>query len=143
VASIRRVSPVLQRRKAEQQAANNVAPAATAPVFNLSIGNEFANLLRRPAQAPPLAPALPLPPTARSFLLESSRLPGPDMTIKDFCHLYGLGDPVLQKFVNNGYAHAHMLRFVQLAELKEMEFLLGEIAAMKDAVERWSVLAQR
>jgi hypothetical protein len=61
------------------------------------------------------------------------------MPISDFCHLYSLGDSILKKFVDNGYAHSHMLRFIQLSELKEMKFLLGEIAAMKDAVERWSV----
>jgi len=34
-----------------------------------------------------------------------------------------------------------MLRFVQIEELKEMQFLLGEIAGLKDAVERWSIAA--
>jgi hypothetical protein len=34
-----------------------------------------------------------------------------------------------------------MPRFVQIVELKEMVFLLGEIAALKDAVETWSVAA--
>jgi hypothetical protein len=74
-------------------------------------------------------------------LLESSRSPGLDMPINDFCRLYDLGDAILQKFLNNGYAHSRMLRFVQLAELKEMNFMLGEIAAMKDAVKRWSIPA--
>ena len=112
-----------------------------AHAFNLSIGNEFTNLLH-PAQPLPVAPAaLPLPPTIALSSLESSRLPGPDMPISDFCHLYGLGNSVLEKFTSNGYAHSHMLRFVQLSELKEMNFLLGEVAVMKDAVKRWSIPA--
>ena len=63
------------------------------------------------------------------------------MPIINFCDLYDLGDAILQKFLNNGYACSRMLRFVQLTELKEMNFMLGEVAAMKDAVERWSIPA--
>jgi hypothetical protein len=63
------------------------------------------------------------------------------MPINDFCHLYGLGNSVLKKFISNSYAHLCMLRFVQLSKLKEMNFLLREVAAMKDAVERWSIPA--
>jgi hypothetical protein len=33
-----------------------------------------------------------------------------------------------------------MFCFVQLAKLKEMDFILGDVAAMKDVVERWSIL---
>jgi hypothetical protein len=136
IASVTRISPVLQHRKAEQEAANNRAPAvAPAPVFNLSIGNEVANLLR-PAQPLAIAPATPpILPAMVLSLLEPSRLPGPDMPINDFFHLYDLGDAILQKFLNNGYAHPRMLCFVQLSELKEMNFMLGEVAVMKDAVK--------
>ena len=63
------------------------------------------------------------------------------MSLANFCQIYQLGDPILQKFVKNGFVQSRMLRFVQIAELKEMEFLLGEIAALKDAVETWSIAA--
>jgi hypothetical protein len=63
------------------------------------------------------------------------------MSLANFCQIYQLGDPILQKFVKNGFVQSRMLRFVQIVELKEMEFLLGEIAALKDAVETWSVAA--
>ena len=69
------------------------------------------------------------------------RLPGLDMSLADFCQIYQIGDPILQKFVKNGFVQSWMLRFVQIAELKEMEFLLGEIAALKDAIEMWSIAA--
>ena len=53
------ISPVLKPQKAKQKAANNLAPAvAPAPVFNLSIGNEFTNLLS-PTQPLTIAPATP------------------------------------------------------------------------------------
>jgi hypothetical protein len=51
-----------------------------------------------------------------------------------------LGDNIHSKFINNAYKEARFLRFVTIAELKEMGFQLGEIAALRDAVERWSVL---
>jgi hypothetical protein len=132
-----RLSPVLQRRKEQQDA---TAAAARPPIFNISLGNDFANILR----PPPVANQLPLPPAypqPHSFLLPASRLPGLDMSLADFCQIYQLGDPILQKFVKNGFVQSRMLRFVQIAELKEMEFLLGEIAALKDAVETWSIAA--
>jgi hypothetical protein len=61
------------------------------------------------------------------------------MPITTFCTRYELGDPIVRKLTENGYSHARMLRFVQISELTQMEFRLGDIAAMKDAVEQWSV----
>jgi hypothetical protein len=72
-------------------------------------------------------------------LLDPSRTAGPDMPIATFCTRYELGDLILRKLIDNGYSHACMLRFVQITELTQMEFRLGDIAAMKDAVEQWSV----
>jgi hypothetical protein len=56
-----------------------------------------------------------------------------------FCAEYDLGDNILSKLIKNAYKEARFLRFVTIAELKEMGFQLGEIAAIRDAVERWSV----
>ena len=61
------------------------------------------------------------------------------MSLSDFCQLYGLGECILQKFINNGYTHSHMLHFIQLDNLKEMMFMLGEIVGLKDAVKRLSI----
>jgi hypothetical protein len=63
---------------------------------------------------------------------------GEDMPITQFCAKYELGKGVLEKFEENSYSHARMLRFVTIEELKEMKFRLGEIAALRDAVDRWS-----
>jgi hypothetical protein len=62
------------------------------------------------------------------------------MPLSEFCQIYHLGGQILQKLMENGYPQSRMLRFVQIEELKEMKFLLGEIAGLKDAVESWSVL---
>jgi hypothetical protein len=136
ITSQSRMSPVLQRRKEQQNAA---AAAGGPPVFNISLGNDFANLLQRPAA--PMAPPAPLPVQVlpNPTLIPLPRLPGLDMPLSDFCQLYGLGERILQKFIDNGYTHSRMLHFIQLDDLKEMKFMLGEIAGLKDAVERWSI----
>jgi hypothetical protein len=131
---------VLQRHKEQQDVA--AAAAAHPPIFNISLGNDFANILQPPPianQLPP--PAYPQPQQPHSFLLPASHLPGLDMSLANFCQIYQLGDPILQKFVKNNFVQLQMLRFVQITELKEMEFLLGEIAALKDTVKMWSVAA--
>jgi hypothetical protein len=46
---------------------------------------------------------------------------------------------MLTKLQDNAYADASQLQFVQIADLKDMEFKLGEIASLRVAVERWSV----
>jgi hypothetical protein len=111
------------------------------PVINFTISNELVNLFRpTPSVAPPPV-VLPVPATvdlACPSLLNPSRSPGLDMPLASFCSLYGLGDSVLRKLVDNAYTDARMLRFITIAELKEMEFRLGEIAALRDAVEKWS-----
>jgi len=105
VKSRARLSPVLQRRK-EQQDAVAAGTASGLPVFNISLGNEFANLLRPATNT--YAPA-PLPPAIPSLsLLPAQRQPGIDTPIAEFCRLYGLGDPILQKFLQHGYLQSRM-----------------------------------
>jgi len=60
------------------------------------------------------------------------------MRIDEFCTTYDLVHTIHDKLVDNGYLHARLLRFVTIDELKQMKFLLGEIAAIRDAVDRWS-----
>jgi hypothetical protein len=138
------LSPVLQRRLDAQNAKSNAPNAPSAPVFNFTIGNELVDLFRpsRPAPAPQHAPAAPLAPAYDlqcPTLLHSSRSPGIDMPLTEFCMVYDLGPGLLEKFHDNSYKDARVLRFVTIADLKEMKFQLGEIAALRDAVERWSV----
>lgn len=61
------------------------------------------------------------------------------MPLREFCTKYGLGLHTLKKFEDNYYTDARVLRFVTIDELKQMEFRLGEIAGLRDAVELWSV----
>jgi hypothetical protein len=156
-----KLSPVLQRRRDAQ---NQAVPAAATPTFNFTIGREVIDLLRgnlnvpyaNPGTpAPPYQDSEPVPPVAMPALnsaihvpkydvqcptlLQSDRLPGPDMTITDFCAQNELGDGTLQKFNAHGYERARVLRFITLDDVTKMGLRLGEIAELRDAIERWSV----
>jgi hypothetical protein len=134
------ISPVLQRRMANQNAA---AGSSSAPVFNFTLGNDLLNILRPPnpaQEAPAPVRAQNNTNTINSdLLLQPSRAPGPDLPIAQFCAEYGLSSQTAEKFAENCYTHARVLRFVAIEELKQMGFRLGEIAGLRDAVERWSI----
>ena len=149
------MSPVLKRRLEAQKAATVAAAPVAAPVFNFTIGNDLVELLC-PAmcdrvQDPPSYRAVDVPanlaPVPAPYnlqhptLLQHSRIAGPDMTIREFCTLYDLTDAVHDKFTSNSYMHARMLHFLTVDETKEMKFLLGEVAALWDALDRWSVVS--
>ncbi|KAG2063051.1 hypothetical protein BDR04DRAFT_1164312 [Suillus decipiens] len=136
---VRKISPVLQRRLDSQ---NTKTPSTSAPVFNFTIANEALDIFR--PQLPAVA-ATPAVFTSHSSdpscttLLHPSRARGKDIPLDEFCTEYDLGNDIHTKFIQNAYKEARFLRFVTIAELKEMGFRLGEIAALRDAVERWSV----
>jgi hypothetical protein len=149
------MSPVLQRRLEQNKAAT-----ATAPVFNLIISKDIIDVLRPQPQetvAEPLQPTLPTPmpvlhqalplvPATNTPLydfncptiIQDGHAPGPDMAIDMFCTQYQLGEGILKKLTDNSYTHARMFRFVTIQDLKEMHFRLGEVAGLRDAVDRWS-----
>jgi hypothetical protein len=106
-----------------------------------------------PAPVPPVAmpvavampapnPAVPRYDVQYPTLLQADRLPGPDMTITEFCAQNELGDGTLQKFNAHGYERARVLRFITLDDVTKMGLRLGEIAELRDAIERWSVARQ-
>ena len=63
------------------------------------------------------------------------------MAIDEFCKVYQLSDGITKKLTENSYTYARMLRFVTIEEVKQMDFRLGEIAALRNAVDQWSVVA--
>lgn len=162
------LSPVLQRRlDAQNNKAAAVAVAPAAPVFNFTIGKEVLDIFHPPAQeavpalvdlgaaisAPPYkepqpriqAPKVPNPAVGYDLhcptLLQPNCLPGGDMTMATFCAQYKVRKETLDKFEKYFYTDADMLHFITVDELKEMGFLLGEIAGLRVAIERWSVPA--
>jgi hypothetical protein len=132
------VSPVLQRRLEKQNEKQNPV-SNNSPTINFTLGNELVSLFR--PQAPPIAtPTATTLPYDHVALIHPSRSPGNDVPIAEFCNTYGLGESILKKLQDNFYLHARVLRFVTIQELKDMDFRLGEIASLRDAVEVWSVL---
>ena len=144
------MSPVIARRKADQAAQFAAVMASNPqgpPVFNISLGNDFASMFQPQPPAlppPPALPALPVqppppPPPPSSTLIPVNQEPGTDMPFSDFCRQYGLSSNVLDKLIQNSFNCTRSLRFTCPEDLKEIGFLLGEVAEMKDAVEQWSV----
>lgn len=143
--SLSQMNPILAKRKADQDASST--SANTSPVFNISLGEGVANILRSlmPSQQPQQPAANFSPYSTPAYtenntksLLHPSRLPGLDMPTSDFCKTYLLSSNIEKRLTDHGYTHARMLRFIQVDELKEMEYRMGEIACLKDAVEQWS-----
>jgi hypothetical protein len=61
------------------------------------------------------------------------------MSIVAFCALYQLKDSITTKFASYSFKEAHLLRYVTFLYLKEMKIKFGEIATLRDAIERWSI----
>jgi hypothetical protein len=119
--------------------------AAVAPIVNVSFGKEFFNMVKNGIE-PASAPRTPLCSPPRSTynlqcltLLPANHTAGVNMLIADFCATYDLVRPIKDKLVENGYLHSRFLCFVTIDELKQMNFLLGEIATIRDEVNRWSL----
>ncbi|KAG2034351.1 hypothetical protein BDR03DRAFT_984454 [Suillus americanus] len=92
-----------------------------------------------PIPTMPLAVAPAPSNPACTSLLHPSRMQGTDMPLNEFCAEYDLGNTIHVKFAQNAYKEAQFLCFITIPELKEMGFQLGEIAALCDVVERWSL----
>jgi hypothetical protein len=135
------ISPVLQRRQAALAMQNAAVHPPAAPVFNMNGAFDFLRPLLPPAVAAPAIVAPNAPPAGFSItLLPSARSAGPDMKLEVFGNTYELSPKIIEKLTANDYLHARYLRFILVKELEDMEFTRGEIAALRDAVETWSVL---
>jgi hypothetical protein len=62
------------------------------------------------------------------------------MTITEFCTQYGLCESMAKKFNTHGYERARVLRFLTVDDANGIGLRLGELAELRDAIERWSVL---
>ena len=114
-------SPILQCRLNAQNQKN---ASSSAPIFNLTIGNDIVHRLLGPHcdhdadLPPPVAPhpaapgpadPAPLAPAATIYdlqcltLLHTSHVPGPDMPLAQFCTHFKLSDMVFDKLHDNSY----------------------------------------
>ena len=53
---------------------------------------------------------------------------------------YELDDGIRDRFKENRYKHARMFRFLTIKDLESMRFMAGEIAEVRDAIDRWSAV---
>jgi hypothetical protein len=133
-------SPLLQHHLElkEQAVAKNI-PAAPQVHFNFPA--ELANLLRPAAAPAPAAPDAFMPPLkTANMLIPHPRIPGPDLSIENFCTLYDLDSDICDRFKEHKFKRSNAFKFVEVDELKEMGFMRGEIAELKVAVGVWSQL---
>ncbi|KAJ7255577.1 hypothetical protein C8J57DRAFT_1345236 [Mycena rebaudengoi] len=126
---------LLQRRIA---AAQQAGPAAPTINNNFTLPDGLVNLLR---PAPPTAPIphLVTLPAAQSMLLPPNMQVGERLPIPDFCQRYDLDDSIAHKLTTNGYKTAAVFYLIKLEDLPTMNFLPGEIAELRDAVQRWAL----
>jgi len=100
--------------------------------------------------APTLAPAIPIIPAATgstapcsgfqdASLIPVNRIPGPELSLEDFCRTYRLTEGVHTKLDNDGYSGSHTFEYATWKDLIDAGMKTGEIAQMKHALLNWSV----
>ncbi|KAI5992525.1 hypothetical protein EDD15DRAFT_2168109 [Pisolithus albus] len=132
-----KLSPVLQRCLALESKSN--PPQASAPVINLTLGSDILGFVHAGMGPQTQMPQHRIEPT-NNPLLPATRIPGEDIPIIEFCTRYDLGDTILKKLQENSFRKARSLHFLSIKDLKEMGFVHGEVAELRDAVEQWSTL---
>ncbi|KAK7021601.1 hypothetical protein R3P38DRAFT_3541263 [Favolaschia claudopus] len=118
---------LLQRRLAAKE------PMSNAPVINFNIPDALVGLMSG-RQNPPAAGA-PAPPTTAMLLPPNTQV-GPSSSILDFCAVYGLSADISTKLTTNGYQDTDVFYLVSIDDLKEMQFTLGQIAQLREAVRK-------
>ena len=90
----------------------------------------------------PIAPPLPqaLAPTASvdTIILPPNHSEGPKMDIETFCSVYSLSEGFLSCFWEHRISGTHTFAHISSKDLKEMDFKIGEIIDIKEAVKEWS-----
>ena len=102
---------------------------------------EPTNLL---APAPTIIPHAPAPAApaysgTTGMLIQGHHVPGPDMTLADFCVAHCLTEGVHSKLEENGYSGSYTFQYAQGEELWEAGLKAGEIAQLKHAIVMWSL----
>ncbi|KAJ2927203.1 hypothetical protein H1R20_g9889, partial [Candolleomyces eurysporus] len=71
-------------------------------------------------------------------LIPAGLVPGPKLSMDEFCKTYDLPEFILTWFTQNGFRSTAGLQFVKVHELRDMGFKPGEIMEIWDAVEEWA-----
>jgi hypothetical protein len=59
------------------------------------------------------------------------------MDIETFCTIYSLSNDLLSRFQEHRVSGTHAFVHIGTKELKEMDFKIGEIIDVKEAVTEW------
>jgi hypothetical protein len=109
-----------------------------APVVNVVLPNNFGGFYPPGPGAPAAAPQVQaFAPMADSPLLPANLSVGPKMDIETFCSIYSLSDDLLRRFREHRVSGTHAFAHIGIKELKEMDFKIGEIVDVKEAVTEW------
>ncbi|KAJ7866881.1 hypothetical protein B0H13DRAFT_2352242 [Mycena leptocephala] len=102
VAAGARAAKSLLKRRLEPQTQTAAKNTPVVPQININLPAELANLLRPPA-TPPTPITTPLlaqpaafipPPNSANMLIPAPRIPGPELSIADFCSVYKLDEVI-------------------------------------------------
>jgi hypothetical protein len=128
------ISPIIFTCQSHQK--NIAAPAASAAsVINLTLGHDILSFTCPPI--PPQDSVLNVSSfSSAETLLNAEHNTGIDCLIIEFCQQYNLTENLQKKLSDNRYTKAHVFRFIQISKLKDISFLNGNIAALKDAVKQ-------
>lgn len=120
-------SPLLQARL-------NAMSKERGSVINVVLPNNIGGYPTFPAAVPQ---AQVFAPAADSPLLPANLSQGPKMDIESFCSIYSLSDDLLSRFREHRVSGTHAFAHISIKELKEMDFKIGEIIDVKEAVTEW------
>jgi len=71
-------------------------------------------------------------------LIPSTLGEGQQMNIDTFCNFYSLPDTIRHLFHENAVTDTHMFSYITKTDLTQMGFKIGEIIALKRAVNKWA-----
>ena len=146
------LSPLLECCLQEKN--TNTLPTS---VINFNIRPKFVQLLHPVPATPestslltlaaPIVPQASTPPVllpvyagTTGMLIPGDRVPGPDLSLSEFCLTHHLTDSVHNKLEENGYSGSHTFQYTQWEELREAGLKVGEIVQLKHAIMMWSTL---
>ncbi|KAJ7165780.1 hypothetical protein C8R46DRAFT_900364, partial [Mycena filopes] len=130
-------SPLLQRRLELQNQHN--APAQPAmPQITINIPDMLQRFQPPAAPAPAPVPGAPHAFDSPPMLIPPPLVPGPKLSIEEFCVRYELDADIAARFREHRFKSTEVFRYIEVKELKELGFVSGEIAELKVAIATWA-----
>jgi hypothetical protein len=131
-------SPLLALRRAQMKGSSGslTTPSSTAPIVNYNYyGSGFTS-------QPPSGAASASASSSNDVLplIPTGHLPGELLEISVFCDRYQVGNEIKQCLKENAYDDTISFDILVIWDLKELNLKPGQIARLRSAVSKWSVL---